>query len=85
MAVSIKFGVELTFANGTSEFLFSAVDLHVLHEICSLCEAVSTFRNLTYIRSLLGMNPEMVKEVVPFSKDLTAVLVSTREQSDDPS
>ena len=57
----------------------------MLIQVCFLSEACITIRSLTYIRSFLGVNAKMIKEIMPFSEDLTAAIVSTKEHSDYPS
>ena len=51
------------------------MDFYVLIQVSPLSEAKSTTRDRTNIGSFIGVNPEVVEEVVPLSKMLSAVIV----------
>jgi hypothetical protein len=53
------------------------VDFYVLVQISSLSETKAAIGYRTYVRSLVGVNSQMIKEIVPFSKPLVAVFMVT--------
>ena len=48
---------------------------HMLVQISSLSEAKIAIFESALIRSLVCVNPEMIKEIVPFPEPLVAILV----------
>ena len=56
--------------------LLTVMYFHVLVKISFLGETISTIGDRTHIRPLLGMDSEMVKEVVPLTENLFTVMVT---------
>lgn len=83
MALEVEVGVEALIAVAAGEPLNTSVDLNVLVKISPLGEAVSTVREIADIGSLISMDPQMVKEVVPLAEPLVAFLVITFEYLDE--
>lgn len=53
----------------------STMDFNVLVQVCSLSKAKPTVRHGTYIRPLLRVDSQMIKEIVPFSEPFFAVFM----------
>ena len=84
MAIKVEFREELAIAFGARETFFPVVYLQVLIEIRLLGEALAAFWHIAKIRSLLGVDSKMVKEVVPFPENFATTVVQTIKQSNDP-
>ena len=59
----------------TSKSFDASMHLDMFIQVRPLGEAESTFWEGAYIRSLIGMDPQMVKEIVPFPEMFATVLV----------
>ena len=75
MAVQVEFGEEATTAVVAKEPLLSLVDLHVLVQVGFLGEAEVASLKLALVGLFVGVNPQMVEEVMPFSEYLPTVSV----------
>ncbi len=64
-------------ANMATEAFDPIMDLYVFVQVRSLSETKAAIGYRTYVRSLVGVNPQMIKEIVPFSKPLVAVFMVT--------
>ena len=83
MALEVEVCVEALVAVTTGKPLNTSMDLYVLVKISPLGKAVSTVREIADIGSLISMDPQMVKEVVPLAEPLVAFLVITFEYLDE--
>lgn len=81
VAGKVELGEETALAVFTSESLLSLMDFHVLVKVSLLSEGMTTLWESAFIRPLLGVDSEMVEEVVPFPEDLGAFGVSAAEKS----
>lgn len=75
MAVQVEFGEEAATAVVAKEPLLSLVDLHVLVQVGFLGEAEVASLKLALVGLFVGVNPQMVEEVMPFSEYLPTVSV----------
>lgn len=80
--LEVEVSVEHLAADVATEPLHAAVYFYVLIKVGSLCEAKSTVIVRTNIGSLIGVNSQMVKEVVPFSEPFVAALVVALQDLD---
>ena len=55
------------------------MDFYVLIQVSPLSEAKSTTRDRTNIGSFIGVNPEVVEEIVPFPEHFPTITVVTRK------
>lgn len=67
-----------------AESLYSTVNLDMFVEVCPLCKAKAAIWEGTCVGSLVGVNSEVVKEVVPLAEVLAAVFVITLKDLDEP-
>ena len=59
----------------TFEALDAAMNFDVLVQICLLGEAESAAWVVAFIGALVSVDPQVVKEIMPFSEVLSAILV----------
>jgi hypothetical protein len=62
--------------------LFNFMDRNVFSQVDFLGKSGNTSFNLAREWLLSGVSPKMIKEIVPFPKDHSAVLIATLQQSD---
>ena len=82
MTVQIELCEETTLAVLTGKPFLALMDFHMLIQVCFLSERVGTLREGAMVGPLLGVDPQVVEEVVPFSEHLGAIGVSAAEKSD---
>lgn len=83
VAVKVELSEETSLAVLTSESPLALVDLHMLVQIGFLGERVSAVREVAMVWPLLGVDPQMVEEVVPLPEHLVALAISAAEKSHD--
>lgn len=76
----IEVGIKHLLTDVTAESFYSTMDLNVLVQISSLCEAEVAVRNRAHIGSFICMDSQMVEEIVPFSKPfVTSFMVAFKD------
>lgn len=73
--LEIKFSEEHFWAGGALEPLHARVHFHVLVQICPLSEGELTVCLRARIGSLICVDTQVVKEIMPFPKAFAAVFV----------
>lgn len=85
MCLLVTFKIEVCIEHFTAviagESLLASMDFHMLVQICSLSEAETTIWLGTHIGSLISVNAQMVKEIVPLSEPFVAAIVIAFEYS----
>lgn len=66
-----------------SEALVALVDLYVFVQVRSLSEPMVTVREVASVRSLICVDAQVVKEIVPFPEPLVAVGLIAFEHLDE--
>jgi len=82
MTLKVEVCIEHPWTMRTAKSLDSSMNFDMFIEICSLSKAESTVREWASIRSLICVNPQMVKEIVPFSEMLSTVIMVTLQNFD---
>ena len=82
VALQVEIRVEHPWTMRTSESFHSAVNFDVFVQIRSLSEAESTIWEGAAVGSFIGMNPQMIEEIVPLSKVLSTVFMVTLQNLD---
>lgn len=85
VAVKVELGEETSVADLASESLVTSVDLNMLVKVSFLSERQTATWVVALVWSLVGVDTEMVKEVVPFSEHFSASLMSAAQESDHSS
>lgn len=65
------------------EVLNSLVDIQMLVQVCLLSESHLAAGNSASIRPLIGVNTEVIEEIVPFPEHFSAVTMGAVEKPDD--
>jgi hypothetical protein len=81
----VELGKESPLAVLAVESLLALMDLHMLVQVCLLSESVVALREIALVRSLLGVDSQMVEEVVPFPEHFGALTVGAAQQPYDSS
>lgn len=81
----IELGKESPLTVVAGESLLALMDLHVLVQVSLLGESVVAIWEIALVRPLLGVDSEMVEEVVPLPEHFGAVAVGAAEQPYDSS
>ena len=84
MALQIEVGVEALLAVWALEPLHAAMDFHVLVQVRSLGETIGTARVVADVGSLVGVDAQMVEEVVPLPEPLVTPFVVAFKDFDEP-
>jgi hypothetical protein len=83
VAVQVELGEEPSLAELASKPLVAIVDLHVLVQVRLLSKSVVAIRERALVWPLLGVDAQVVEEVVPLPEHLSALAMSARQKSDD--
>lgn len=83
VTVEVELGEESPLAVLTGEPLLALMDFHMLVQVRFLSESVVAVWERALVRSLLGVDSQVVEEVVPFSEHFGAVAVGAAEQPYD--
>jgi hypothetical protein len=79
VTVEVELGEESPLAVLTGEPLLALMDFHMLVQVRFLSESVVAVWERALVRSLLGVDSQVVEEVVPFSEHFGAVAVGAAE------
>ena len=85
VTVQVEFCEETSIAVLAEELLFALVNHKMLVQVGLLGERMVTALDRAVVWPLTGVDPQVVEEVVPLSKDLLAVGVGACKESDDSS
>ncbi len=83
MAFQVEIGIKHPCAVAAGEPFYSSMDFNMLVQVGSLGEAELAAINWALIGSLVGVNPEMVEEVMPFPECFPASFVVTLQDLDE--
>lgn len=72
MTFQVEVSIKHTSAVRTRKPFDSSMDFNMFVKISPLSKAELTVFHWALVRSFIGMDPQMVKEVVPFSESLSA-------------
>ena len=81
VAVKVEFSEETSVTVLAFEPLLALMDLKMLVEVGLLGEGVITAFKSAVVRSLVGVDPQMVEKVMPLSKDFLAIGISACKKS----
>lgn len=82
MRLEVEICIKHSWTVRTPESFHATVDLHMLVEIGPLSETESTVGDGARVRSFVGVDPQVIKEVVPFSEMLATVVMVTFQNFD---
>ena len=83
--IKVEFCEKSSSTMETGEPLVALMDLNVLIQVGFLCEWKVTTWIAALVRSLVGVNSQMIKEIVPFSKNFATLVVSAAKKPYHPS
>lgn len=82
--LEVEIRIEHFAAHVTPEALYASMYFNMLVEVGSLGEAESTVLEGAHVRALIGMDAQVVEEIVPFTEPFVAAIVITFEHLDVP-
>jgi hypothetical protein len=85
VTAEIELGKESSVAVLATKSLLAFMDLHMLVQVSLLSESVVAVKEIALVRPLLGVDSQMVEEVVPLPEYFRAVFVGAAQQPYDSS
>jgi hypothetical protein len=82
--LEVEIRIEHFAAHVTPEALYASMYFNMLVEVGSLGEAESTVLEGAHVGALIGVNAQVVEEIVPFTEPFVAAIVITFEHLDVP-